>query len=333
MNTSTIEDLIKNTLSLSLPDSRGFYSLKCMACADYKVRAGFKFDNGQIGFNCWNCGRSGRYEELSGRMSLKFKTILTAHGISSDEIEKVINSGFFQDVVKPQTISLKSLSDVSIDTPTVKLPGKCFKLGSAGFEEYQTKIIDYLIGRKVDLLKYTFFFSLEPRFLNRVIIPFYRAGKLIYWQARSIDPSEKKRYDNAPVSKDAVVFNYDRLNTLSNMPLVVTEGIFDAMMFDGVAILGSKLSKAKEKILNSSRRELLFVIDKDKVGKNLGLKAIENGWKITFLPDGINDINDSVRKIGTAATAYYLRKNIPINNDEAQLLLNMYCTKDSLNGN
>lgn len=333
INATKIEDLIRKSVILSGPDSRGFYSLKCLACSDYKVRAGFKFDNGQIGFNCWNCGRTGRYEELSGRMSSKFKDILVSHGVSADEIDTAVNSSFFSDSSKSQNISLKSLCDVSIDTPVIKLPYKCFRLGSPGFEDYQTKLIDYLIKRKVDLLKYPFFFSLEPRFLNRVIIPFYKSGKIIYWQARSIDDTEKKRYDNAPVSKDAVIFNYDKIHIPTKMPLIVSEGVFDAMMLDGIAILGSKLSTAKEKILKSCKRELLFVIDKDKVGKNLGLKALENGWKITFLPDGINDVNDGVRKIGALATAYYLRRNIPINNDEAHLLLNIYCTKDSLNGN
>jgi hypothetical protein len=325
--TSKIEDLIRQHVGLGNPDSRGFYSFKCQSCNDYKVRAGFKFDNGQIGFNCWNCGLSGRFEEYSGKMSGNFRKILTSHGVKTDEIDSVLNSAFFIKEKPQKAITLSTLSNINTETPPVKLPPKSIKLGSAGFESYQEKILNYLLNRKVNVLKYPFYFSLEERFIDKVIIPFYRAGKLIYWQARSIDGADKKRYDNAAISRDAVMFNYDKLYANVNYPLIVTEGVFDALMLDGIALLGSKLTAAKEHVLKSSRRELIFVIDKDKVGKHLGLKAIENGWKITFLPTGISDLNDCVQKVGLAASAFYLRKNIPLNNDHAQMLLNLYCQK------
>lgn len=322
-----MEDEIRSRVSLSGPDTRGFYNLKCLCCNDYKIRAGFKFDGNIIGFNCWNCGTTGRYEEFSGKISKNFRKILNCHGVSNEDIDKIINSSFFTNKAEDdKKITLDKLTQVNLNTPTVKLPPKSFKLGSTEeFTGYQQKIVDYLVSRKIDIFKYNFFFSLDERYLNKVIIPFYRNGKMIYWQARSIMPGEKSRYDNSPGSRDAIIFNYDKIHSSDFYPLIVSEGVFDAMVFDGVAIMGSKLTAAKIEILKSSKRKLLFVIDKDNNGKSLAHEALKHGWDISFLPDGIADINDGAQKIGKAATAFYIRKNIPADYDHALMLLNLYC--------
>lgn len=322
-----LEDLIRDKVPFGPADSRGFYSLKCQCCHDYKVRAGFKFENNNIGYNCWNCGTTGRFEEFSGHVSKNFRKILNAYGIEDSDIDTVLNSTFFNKKETESTVvTLASLTKVSTSTPQVKLPPKSIKLGSTtDFLQYQEKLADYLLSRKIDIISYPFFFSMEQRFLDRVIIPFYRNSKLIYWQARSINPDEKKRYDNAAVGRDAVMFNIDRLTSYSPLPLFVTEGVFDAMMFDGVAILGSKLTPAKIELLKASTRRLVFVIDKDSNGRHVAEEALSHGWEITFVPDGAEDLNKSVRRFGKAWTALQIANNIPKTADSARLAINMNC--------
>ncbi len=321
-----LEDLIHEKISLGVADSRGFFSLKCEVCHDYKVRAGFKFDNGTIGYNCWNCSTTGKFEEFSGRISKNFRKILNAYGIEDSEISAVINTAFFNKKAKEDTkITLAQLTKVNTSTPTTKLPPKSFQLGHTEFLDYQEKLVAYLIDRNIDISKYKFFFSLEPRFINRIIIPFYRNGQLIYWQARSIDPTVNKRYDNAAVGRDAVMFGFDQLNRYSHGPLFVTEGVFDAMVIDGIAILGSKLNDAKVKLLSESPRRLIFVIDKDKNGRHLAEDVLSRGWEIAFAPDGADDINHSICRFGLTYTIHALMKSITKDPDAARLAINLNC--------
>jgi DNA primase len=107
---------------------------------------------------------------------------------------------------------------------------------------------------------------------------------------------------------------------------LVCEGVFDALMFDGIAILGSKLTPAKFELLKHSRRRLVFVIDKDKNGRSLAETVLNAGWEITFAPDGAEDINRSVQRFGRAWTAQQLMMNIPMNETAAQLALGFNCT-------
>jgi hypothetical protein len=320
----TLESLIKERLHLRRSRT-GWDVGKCQVCNDYKDRAGFKFENNYVVYNCWNCGTTSRYEEGSGHISKNMRRILNAYGFDDTEISDVVNSTFFKPIQKAEVITLSSISKINTNTPTVKLPPKSYRIGSDEFTDYQEKLVSYLINRKIDLIKYPFYFSMETRFINRVIIPFYRNGHLIYWQARSIDESEKKRYDNSPVSRNAVIFNFDQLYTYSPGPLFVTEGVFDAMIVNGVAILGSKLNDAKIELFSKTNRRLVFVIDKDKNGKQLAEDVLSRGWEIAFAPDGASDINNAAQRFGKIWTIQQLFKSIPKTTSEAQLAININC--------
>lgn len=320
-----LQSLIENKIAFR-PISTGWMVGKCSVCGDYKERAGFKFDNDIIAYNCWNCGTATRYEEFSGRISKKMRNVLRTYGIDDSEINQIVNTSFFTEPQNKSVITLTSLTSAPILPAEIPFPKGSHRLGySEKNLEYQEKLASYLVSRKIDLLKYPFYYSLEERFINRIIIPFFRNGKLIYWQARSILKTEKKRYDNAPVQRDNIMFNMDQLGIYSNKPLLVTEGVFDALIFDGLAILGSELNKSKIELLSKTKRDLIFVLDKDQKGKKLAKEVLRNGWKISFSPEGTSDINDSVQKYGKSWTALGIMKNIPKNLDEAQLLITLNC--------
>ncbi len=308
------------------PISTGWLVGKCTLCNDYKERAGFKLDGDTLQYNCWNCSTSSSFKEDSGQISKKFRSILNGYGISDETINEHINSGFFLKRKETEKITLGDVTGPSLLTPEVKLPPKSIKLGGTyDFSDYQEKLIQYLVSRKIDVLSYPFYFSLDEKYLDRVIIPFYRNGKLIYWQARSIIRGEKERYLNCPAKRDAIIFNVDKLSAHSKTPLLVTEGVFDALCFNGICILGSKLNESKMHFLNKSPRRLIFVIDKDKNGRSLANTVIQNGWDITFAPGAARDINDSVLKYGKIWTAKELIKGIPTDANSAKLLIDTHC--------
>lgn len=321
----TLESLIHSKILL-VPDSNGWHCTKCPICNDYKIRAGFIVSGDTITYNCWNCGTKAKYTEFSGEISKNFKKILSAFGIDDSDISEVVNSYFFHNKEKPKEITLDTLLEIDTSTPKCSLPRNSFRLGyHDSFSEQQERICAYLESRCVDILKYPFYFSVEERFVNSVIIPYYRNGQIIFWQARSILPG-KSRYDNAPVGRNAVMFNMDKLHSFSSEPLIVTEGVFDAMMFDGISLTGSSLNEAKIHLLSQAKRNLIFIIDKDGNGKHLAEKVLQlKLGRISFLPDSADDLNKSVQIYGKLWTAYQIMNNIPNNDDSAKMMIDLYC--------
>ena len=317
LKSKSLEDIVKEKVHLGYNASTGWHYVDCPICGDKRLRGGFKFDSDTTGYACWNCQSKAKYEEGTGKLSRNFRQILEAFGITREDLQQITSALFLQQEEK-ETISIESLTKVSLVTPEVAFPDQTKQLLSEGHEEFQEPILEYLIGRRIDPVKTKWYFSLEPKMLRRVIVPYWRDGKLIYWQARHIDRDVKPRYLNCVVSKEAVIYGYDRLYSYDNTPLFVTEGVFDAEIVEGVSILGSSLNAAKIEILKRSKRRLIFVIDRDRTGGELGKAVLENDWELTFVDLRASDINDSAQKFGLPFTAYSLIKNATSKDNKLQ---------------
>lgn len=301
-------DLIRERVQLGRLSGTGFYEHKCRLCNDRSARAGWKIEPDQVFYSCFNCHFRASYEEGTGKFNRWMRELLHANGIIENDLHSITASLFFNRAERTdKEITLDSLQKVKLHTPEVSFPDRTLQLGSAGHDDFQEPLIQYLLDRRVDPLK--FYFSLDPSHLRRVIIPFWRDQKLIYWQSRSIDREAKPRYRNCSASKDAIIYGYDKLFEYSDAPLFVSEGAFDAEVIDGICILGSSLNAAKVEILQKTRRRIIFVIDRDSNGADLGDEVIKQGWELTFVDSRADDVNDSVQKFGKLYTLYSLMKN------------------------
>jgi len=65
------------------------------------------------------------------------------------------------------------------------------------------------------------------QYYNKVIIPTYEKGKLIYFQGRNLNETNELRYMNPKLPRMQVVYFYDLLK--ENDDIYITEGPFDAM--------------------------------------------------------------------------------------------------------
>lgn len=329
-----IETLIRQYVHFTRLAHTGFNQCKCEVCGDYTDRGGFKFDGNEIGYNCFNCGVGAKYTEHSGKMGKNFREVLKAFGIPNDEINKELGKSFLsQKASEKEVISLSDVTKsqekkIHLITPEIELPPS-FKLIGSTSEHFDTQeaIVSYLLARKIDVTKYKFYFSTSPKQRSFVFIPFFRNGKLIFWQGRNILPncSKKDRYDNCSSPKENIIFNFDELYRSEDTPLFVTEGVFDAMPINGIAIIGSKLNDAKIEALRRSKRRKIFVIDKDKNGAMVAEKALTNKWEITFAPQFTEDVNKSIIQYGYTWTIHQLFKNIPKNEFEARLKVKLLC--------
>jgi hypothetical protein len=337
-----IEDLIRSKISFNYKKANtGFEPVICAVCNDYKPRGGFKFDGNIIGFNCFNCGTDGVFEEGSTHMSKKFRKILNAFQIPDDEIDKILAENFIKNGglnlkinsknEEKEIITLDQLNNKSrltFFTPEVKLPKNSIKINKTNPQnDLEKNVVNYLLKRKVLNTNHDFYISLENEFKNRVIIPFLRQGKIIYWQARSINDDVKQRYLNCPSNKTAILYNYDELIRYSDLPLFVTEGVFDAIPINGVALIGSTINEVKKELLNKVKRRIIFVIQRDKNGASLAYEALKNNWEISFPPEGFNDVNKAVIETGISWTVNMIMKNIPKNKIEAEMSILLNCSK------
>jgi hypothetical protein len=307
-----LRDLIESNIHLGQESSGGFRVLRCACCKDHSERAGFKFDGDTVGYNCFNCKARAMHEEHTTDMSVAMKRVLEAFGITREQINEVVGSAFFAKASEPKEITAAAMvPPVRLFTPEVALPPKSYPIGVHHNEELQLPLAEYILNRGLDPVALNAHFSLDPKYLNRVILPCMRDGKIIYWQARTLGNS-KPRYLSPGINKDAVLWGYDNLRRSYELPLFVTEGIFDAASIDGVALLGSKINESKLQILNRSRRRRAVVIDRDDNGGRLGQLALLHGWEITFPPNGATDVNDSHQKYGKLFTIYTLMKNMTV---------------------
>lgn len=301
-------DLIRERVPLGRLSNTGFHEQRCAICNDHSPRAGWKIEPHEVFYLCYNCHFRASYEEGTGRFNRWMKELCRANGISDQDLQAIAATLFFNKAEKTdKEITLESLKKINLHTPEVSFPDRTLQLGAEGHDGMQEPLIEYLLGRQMDPLK--FYFSLDPQHLRRVIIPFWRDQKLIYWQSRAIDRPIKPRYRNCSASKDAIIYGYDKLFTYSEDPLFVSEGAFDAESVDGICILGSSLNAAKIEVLHKTRRRIIFVIDRDSNGGDLGDEVIKQGWELTFVDPRADDVNDSVIKFGKLYTIYSLIRN------------------------
>lgn len=313
MKQKLLRDLIEEHIHLGRESSKGFRAVRCQVCHDHSERGGWKFDGDTVGYNCFNCQARMVYEEGSGKLSRDARRVLEAFGFTREQLNEVTASAFFNKSNESKEITLEALKPaVKLFTPEVKLPPNSHPLGSPFSDELQAPLIEYLLGRCIDPLEVNAHFSTDPKFLNRVIIPCMREGKVIFWQARTILEGVKPRYMSPSIAKDAVLWGYDNIFKNYDLPLFITEGIFDAEPLDGVALLGSKLNEAKLEVLNRSRRRKIVVVDRDHNGGSLAEMALENGWEITFTDMGAGDVNRSVQVRGKLLTIWDLMKNATV---------------------
>ena len=313
MKQKLLRDLIEANIHLGRESATGFHSVRCESCHDHTERAGFKFDGETVGYSCFNCGAKFRYEELSGKLGSGARRILESFGLTREQINEVTASSFFNKSNESKEITMEALKpQIKLYTPEIQLPPNSYPLGSDFADELQTPLIEYLVNRCIDPLEVNAHFSTNPKFLNRVIIPCMREGRVIFWQARTILKDVKPRYASPSISKEAVLWGYDNLWKNYDQPLFVTEGIFDAACINGAALLGSKLNASKLEVFRRCRRRKIVVVDRDANGGALAELALAEGWEITFVPQGVSDVNQSVQKYGRLLTIWALLKNATV---------------------
>ena len=166
----------------------------------------------------------------------------------------------------------------------VKLPKEFKSLCNGGDSIVKRHALNYLYKREIDdsdILKYNIGYCDGGLYSNRIIIPSYDAdGKLNFFVGRDFYNS-KMKYRNSPTTKNIIGFdlfiNWDE-------PIILCEGVFDAMAFkrNAIPLFGKNImSSLQKKIIETKVKVIYLALDND---------ALEDTIKISeyFINNGID---------------------------------------------
>lgn len=165
--------------------------------------------------HCFRCGWRttllGLISEVAGVSKKRAKEILRHHGIQ----------------ISPTDTYVK---------PTPKPFERC-KMPPRS--DWTTRALEYLHDRDVTdyiIEKYGLYYCGTGRYQGRVIIPVVMDHMIVSFQARTIYPNEKKRYDNPPGAVTSrCLFGYNLISKhVTTDRLVIVEGPFDVMAVNEV---------------------------------------------------------------------------------------------------
>jgi len=230
-------------------------------------------------WHCWVSNQGGH------NLYQLFKKVGAGYQDFKDLNELLGDTSFYQkeDNKKSETIQLpkefKSLSD-NTDTSIIKQHALRF-LRKRGIDKEHIK-------------RYNLGYCSEGIYNNRVIIPSYNSdGKLNYFVGRDFYNSNFK-YKNPPFPKDIIGFD---LYINWSLPIVLVEGVFDAMSIKGNAIplFGkSILSQLEKKIVEKKVNSIFIVLDGDAFNDAIQMveKFTDNGISVNFVKLDGQDPND-----------------------------------------
>jgi len=105
---------------------------------------------------------------------------------------------------------------------------------------------------------------------DRIVIPVYYNGDLVYWQARAIKKWVRPRYIGPELSKEDVIFNRD--TALGFKRAIILEGALNVIIGgkDCLALLGKDITRDQlEVLIASDVEEFICCLDDDAIDKSI----------------------------------------------------------------
>jgi hypothetical protein len=261
------------------------------------MRGGIKFDGDNAWtMHCFNCQFKCGFI-LGKSISLKTRQLLQWCGIEDAQITKwSLESLQHKDLLDYVRVK-KQKSKIKFQDHTLPA-GELIDVNNSKHNTFS----EYLLKRGIDPDSYPFLITPHEkgRNGNRIIIPYTYKNKIVGHTSRFLD-NKIPKYINE--QQPGYVFNID-----SQKPdwqvCIVTEGIFDALSIDGVAVMHNDINNDQATLLGSLNKPIILVPDRDNTGLALCDKALELGYKIS-LPNwdlDVKDVNDAVVKYGKLPT-------------------------------
>lgn len=297
MSNAALIYLIDSVLGNSKPTSKGNRAYHCPECKHHKLKLEVNLDESSSHFQsyqCWVCSFKGK------KLTTLFKKI-EADSDKVNELRFLIKSS------PKDNYQETTLKKVSLPTEFISLLNPPSNLTAK-------QAIHYLNKRgisKIDILKYNIGYCEFGVYSNMIILPSYDSnGNLNYFTSRSFNKNSKIKYKNPDVSRDIIGLE---LFINWNVPLVLCEGIFDAIAIkrNAIPLLGKNIQpELMKKIINSSVEKIYIALDKDAIKQALNFcETLMNEGKEVYLVD-INEKDPS--DMGFEKFTNLIQKTLPL---------------------
>ena len=278
--------------------------------------------DGHIAYNCYNCGFKTVFDNVN--ISRNFENLMDWMGIPAEDTRKVKLEVLQNKLAGVTALPTHDDLDFLRDFKEVQLPEGARPIEAImEDDEISDKFagcMDYLFSRGDAVAQgwdYHWTPSTKWNLDQRIIIPFYYRDKIVGWTARyaGTPPSGTPRYYNSDL-QTGYLFNCDAIAKGNRKYIILVEGPFDAVAVDGVAALGSKLSKQQLNWLSSTDREIILLPDRQKNNQGLIDIALEQRWSVSF-PDWEDDVKDAADASCRYGKLFTLRTIIDSKTDSA----------------
>jgi len=316
----------------------GWTSGNCPMCIhngesrpDTKSRGGFMFAEDKFQYNCFNCEYKTGWA-AGGRISGRLEKLLKQLGATDNDIQRLKLEILREADVADLLIRKERKETMVIDWPEMELPENCDT-----FMNYSEPDKDwiaaatYLTDRSFDIKDKRFMFSTsgdhtKGRMNKRFVLPFYYKGKVVGYTGRWVGnpPDKVPKYYNKQPPKN-FVYGLDR-QTQDKQIVIVTEGILDAIVTDGVAIGSNNINEDQANVIDKLNKRVILLPDADKAGMSTIKRALQQGWEVSF-PEWMDckDASDAMQKYGRLYTVRSIIENAVKNPTKIQVMAKSYC--------
>jgi hypothetical protein len=287
----------------------GWYSFNAPCCAhngqnvDRRQRGGLKVTDESWSYHCFNCNYTASFV-LGRAVSYKAKKLLEWMGVPENEIEH---------------LTLESLRHRSIHGLINDRQQTLNTLQGINFEERELPAFSELLTAELDLERWQYVQArgvpdhfpimtiVNENVRPNVIVPFTYNNRIVGHTSRYLDNRKPKYVSDV---QPGYVFGVDQQQAHWQC-VIVTEGIFDALSIDGVAVMHSEISDAQARLIRSLGRQVIVVPDQDRSGVSLIDRAVELGWSVSIPAwPACKDVNDAVQRYGRLATVLSIFENL-----------------------
>jgi hypothetical protein len=291
------------------PTATGWTNFSCPLCSDRRNRCGVR----NLGFQeakCFNCQFYTRFT-LGSHLGYKMQDFLIALGVSQKQVQHAkLWAEQMRRFVADDPAAQRELDILVMpNLPTAELPIWAQSLDDWAEQDCENPhycaAVAYLYKRGHVAANATTYYwtpETERHLHRRLIIPCYQDDRLIGWTARAIDDRQPRYIKELPSN---YLFNAQFL-TGPRQYVFIVEGVFDALVIDGVAALGGTLNERQIAWINQSDKRPVVVPDRDRSGSHLIDVAIQQHWAVAGPHFGrhqwwdadVKDADDAVRRYG-----------------------------------
>lgn len=305
-----LRDLIQSSLPLSKITPSGWRKANCPVCVhrghrpDQRQRFGWFNQNTSMGMNCFNCGFSAKWEQ-GQEIGPAIVEFLKAVGVDQNQIQALKFDAYVQaHKMVGQHTRAQPVDQFLKTWQPAQLPPDSFSLewwATQGLTDPDfLQATNYALQRGIENLDQVYWSPHKKDMINkRLILPYHYNNQVVGWGARLAQNQARgiRYYQQAP---QHFVYGLDAQRKPHRQWTIVVEGVFDALITDGVAVLHNQISDQQAWLLKTLNTNIVVCADRDSSGDQLVWDAIKHGWWVSFPPwePNIKDANQAAQKYG-----------------------------------